>query len=312
MNLFEIKNIQPMLIAEQKEPFNSKEYIFELKFDGIRCIAYLDKEYVDLRNKRNMKLGTIFPELKELHNQVNNKCILDGELIVTVNGKPNFHEVQRRSILKNKFKIKLISEKLPATFVAYDILYLGNKKITDYPLMERKKALEETIVENDRIAVSMYIDERGIDLYNIVVEQELEGVVAKHKNSKYYFDKRSKDWIKIKHLYDDDFVVCGYAFKNRDGMNTLFLGKYNEGRLIYKGNVSLGVNGSNFKKIIKHEKLDSPPFSHSIESKDKIYWIKPDLVITISYMHKTSSGALRQPVLKCLRTDKKPFDCIED
>lgn len=115
MDLFSKKGIKPMLIANQQEPFSSEDYIFELKFDGIRCIAYLDNNYVDLRNKRDMKLGQLFPELEDLFKQVKYKCILDGELIVTVDGKPDFFEVQRRAILRDRFKIKLSANKLPVT-----------------------------------------------------------------------------------------------------------------------------------------------------------------------------------------------------
>lgn len=309
MDIFEKKGIKPMLIAEQKEPFNSSDYIFELKFDGIRSIAYFDENTVDIRNKRDMELNSLFPELHNIYKQVKHKCILDGELIVTVNGKPDFYEVQRRAVLRDPFKIKLAAAKLPVNFVVYDILYFNDKQITTYPLMERKKILDETIEENDRISVSRYIDEKGIDLYNLVIKQDLEGVVAKHKDSKYYFDKRTKDWMKIKYLKDDDYVICGYTF-NKDGMNSLFLGQYKDNQLIYKGNVSLGVNGQNFRKIMKHPKLITSPIT-SLKSNSNIVWIKPDLVATISYMYKTSSGALRQAVFKGFREDKLPNECLD-
>lgn len=309
MDLFSKKGIKPMLIANQQEPFSSKDYIFELKLDGIRCIAYLDNNYIDLRNKRDMKLGPLFPELEDIHKQVKYKCILDGELIVTVDGKPDFFEVQRRAILRNKFKIKLAANKLPVTFIAYDILYFNNEQITSYPLLKRKELLNNTIIESDRIAISRYIEEKGIDLYNLVVKQELEGVVAKEKESRYYFDKRSKEWTKFKNLLDDDYVVCGYAF-NRDGTNSLFLGQYSNDKLVYKGNVSLGVVGQNFKRILRHNKANNPPFAFN--SNDKITWIEPTLVISVSYMYKTSSGALRQPVFKGFRDDKLPIECMEN
>lgn len=115
MELFNKKGIKPMLIAEQREPFNSENYLFELKFDGIRCIGYFDNDSVDFRNKRDMKLSSLFPELQEIYKQIKKKCILDGELIVTINGKPDFYEVQRRAILRDSFKIKLAADKLPAT-----------------------------------------------------------------------------------------------------------------------------------------------------------------------------------------------------
>ena len=121
MDLFEEKNISPMLIGTTGEPFESEDYIYEIKFDGERAIVYADKSGTELRNKRNKRMLPIFPELVNLHNQVNAKCILDGEYISLVDGKPNFAEVQRRSLMSNDFKIKLAAEAHPVSFVAFDI-----------------------------------------------------------------------------------------------------------------------------------------------------------------------------------------------
>ena len=101
MDLFESKNIKPMLIGEMQEAFDSPDYIYELKLDGERCIAYLDKDSTDLRNKRNIKMLAKVPELSNIHKQVKCRCILDGELIVIKDGKPDFFEIQRRSLMSN-------------------------------------------------------------------------------------------------------------------------------------------------------------------------------------------------------------------
>ena len=116
--------------------------------------------------------------------------------------------------MTNKFRIELAASKLPVSFTVYDILYLDGRLLTDLPLIKRKDLLQKTVKENDRLAISRYIEEKGIDLYNLTVQQNLEGIVAKHKDSKYYFDKKTKDWIKIKYLKDDDYVVCGYIEKS--------------------------------------------------------------------------------------------------
>ena len=209
MDLFERKRIKPMLIGESQEAFNSPDYIYELKLDGHRCVAYLDMDSTDLRNKRDVKLLSKFPELLNINKQVKCRCILDGELIVIKDGKPDFDEIQRRSLMSNTFKIQLLASKLPASFTAFDILYYDDHLVTDLPLIDRRKLLEKVVKENERIAISRYIEERGIEFYQLAKQNELEGIVAKRKDSKYYFDKRTKDWIKIKYLLDDDFVVCG-------------------------------------------------------------------------------------------------------
>ena len=162
MDIFETKNIKPMLIGDKQEAFDSENYIYELKLDGERCIAYLDKEGVDLRNKRNVKMLIKVPELINIHKQIKRRCILDGELIVIKDGTPNFFEIQRRSLMSNSFKIKLASSNLPATFTAFDILYYDDHEVTDLPLMKRKLLLEKNIIESERLAISRYIEKEGI------------------------------------------------------------------------------------------------------------------------------------------------------
>lgn len=308
MDLFDSKDIKPMLIGHEGEAFNDPEYLYELKFDGARCIAYLGKE-TDLRNKRNINLNRKFPELINIHRQIKKPCILDGEVFVMINGKPNFAELQRRTIMSNTFKIELTAAKLPASFVAFDILYLDGQQLTGKPLIERKRLLEKAVKENERIALSRYIEEKGIELYSLAEQQDLEGIVAKPKNSKYYFDKRSKDWIKIKNLKDDDFVICGYI-KKSGNISSLVLGQYRGRELAYKGHVTLGVSGHDFQKI-QAVGRGGQPFKETPNGNDDAVWIEPVLVGVVKYMEKTKSGSLRQPVFKGLRDDKTAEECIE-
>jgi len=310
MDLFESKNIKPMLIGEMQEPFDSPDHIYELKLDGIRCIAYLDKNNTELRNKRDIKMLVKFPELSDIHKQVKYRCILDGELIVMKDGKPDFYEVQPRTLMSNTFKIQLAAAKLPANFTAYDILYYKDHEVMDLPLMQRKKLLAKVIKENERIAVSRYIEEQGVDFYQLAVQNRLEGIVAKVKDSKYYLGKETKDWIKIKNLLDDDFVVCGYILKS-SSVTSIVLGQYSCKKLVYKGHVTLGLSTPDFKLIATVPKIRAHSFHNSLPiSNDSAIWIEPSLVCTVKYMMKTANGSLRQPVFKGLRDDKVAKDCV--
>lgn len=144
MSLFEEKNIAPMLIGADGGAFDDMDYLFEIKWDGERCIAYLDpKAGTELRNKRNVKMLPKVPELSEIHKQVTKRCILDGELMVLKDGKPDFFEIQRRSLMSNRFRIELAAKQYPATFIAYDILYLDGKDVTLQPLEQRKALLQK-------------------------------------------------------------------------------------------------------------------------------------------------------------------------
>lgn len=307
-DLWESKTVKPMLIGAEGEPFDSEDFLYELKLDGERCIAYLDKDRTILKNKRNVLMLPKVPELSEIHRNVNVRCILDGELAVIKDGKPDFFEIQKRSMMSNPVKIDMGAKKYPACFTAFDILYYDDHQVMDLPLTERKELLQKTVQsENSRFAVSRYIEENGISFYNLAEQQELEGIVAKRKDSKYYLDRRTKDWIKIKYLQDDDFVVLGYVPKE-NSMNSIVLGQYRANELIYKGHVTLGVGGEPFRKIQALDKVHCP-FSEIPKGNENAVWVVPKLVCTVKYMMKTESGGLRQPVFKGLREDKAPKEC---
>lgn len=298
-----------MLIGENTSAFDDERFIFETKWDGERCIAYLDPKLgTELRNKRNVKMLSKVPELSEIHKQVKKRCILDGELMVLKNGKPDFYEIQKRSLMSNQFRIQLASKQYPATFIAFDILYVDDKDITLQTLTERKSALKKCFkAESGRMAMSRYIEKNGISLYNIAEQQCLEGIVAKRKDSIYIQGKRTKDWIKIKNMKDEDFVVCGYIYKDNH-MISIVLGQYDDSQLVYKGHVTLGVGGENFKKIKSVKGIPESYFQVPEGNEDAI-WIMPELVCVVQFMDYTAGGGMRQPVFKGLRPDKRPEEC---
>lgn len=307
MDIFEQKNAKPMLIKNMVEPFDDPDYIYELKLDGERCVAYCDGNGTQLLNKRSFLLGPRFPELSEIHKATKRKCILDGEIVALKDGRPYFSEIKRRSAITNEFKIKLAAQKYQICFTAFDILYDTNKQVTDLPLTERKKLLSGLIMENERIAVSRFIEEKGISLYNLTLKEDLEGVVAKRKSSIYMMGKETTDWVKFKNLKDDDFVVCGYVESGSYSVS-IILGQYSGKQLIYKGHVLLGKSNSEFNLISRIPRVDIPPFLEGVEA-DAAY-IRPELVCVVKYMELTGNGMLRQPVFKGLRDDKTPKECI--
>lgn len=310
-DLFAEKNIKPMLIGAEGAAFDSPDYLYELKLDGERCVAYLDPDGgAELKNKRNMRMLTKVPELSDIFKQVKCRCILDGELVVMKNGKPDFYEIQRRSMMSDPFKIHYAAKQLPACFTAFDILYYENREVIGLPLTERKELLSKALrEESERLAISRVIENGGTAFYQLAKQQDLEGIVAKRKDSKYYFGKRTKDWIKCKNLKDDDYVICGYIPKENN-MTSIVLGQYSEGRLKYKGHVTLGVGGDSFRRIKELPETAAPPFEVRAGNQDAV-WVMPVLCGTVKYMEKNESGALRQPVFKGIREDKSPEECVE-
>lgn len=307
-DLFKKREISPMLLY-QTTPFDSEDYIFELKFDGARCIAYLDGQKTDLRNKRNKDINQTFPEFKYIYKNVKQPCILDGELIVMKNGKPDFHALLSRSLKTDKFKIDIASKRNPANFIAYDILQINDKILVDLPLIERKKILQENLIENERISYSRYIEKEGIKFFNLAKEKELEGIIAKQKNSKYYLGKRSKVWQKIKVMHEAYVVICGYIEVDQGGID-LLMGAYNkDNQLIYLGNIH-GISKTDREIIIEFSKKNysKPLFKVNLEK--KIFWLKPELVGLIKYMTRNETGRMRQAIFQGLTNEKKAEDCI--
>lgn len=310
-DLFAEKHISPMLIAENVAPFADDRYLYEMKWDGERCIAYLDPNVgTELRNKRQVRMLPKVPELADIHRQVKKRCILDGELMCLVGGKPNFEAIQRRSLMSNKYKIALEAKRYPAAFMAFDCLFYDGQDLTMNPLTERKKLLQKAVKESERLAISRVFEpSQAMELYEIAKQQHLEGIVAKEKDSLYFQGKRTKTWLKMKNLMDDDFVVCGYIYKDNH-MISIVLGQYSGGKLVYKGHVTLGVGGAAFAKIKAQPRALRPPFDvPEGHGNEDAVWIEPRLVCVVEYMHKTRSGGMRQPVFKGLRPDKLPEEC---
>lgn len=301
MDLFESHSASPMLIAHQSPAYDDPDSIYELKMDGFRCLSYMDQDSIDLRNKRNMKMISKFPELKEIYKNVKKRCILDGEVVVLVNGVPDFYRLQKRTLLTDRFKIELEASRYPASFVAFDCIYEENRELIWEPLMERKAHLSNLVIENGRIAVSRYIEEQGMALYQAAEARQLEGVVAKRKNSLYYMGKKSNEWTKFKRMADEEFVVAGYIQKGQHTFG-LVIAKYRGDMLVYKGHVTSGVT----KEIVAMLKITGiNPFRMlPIENRDAI-WVEPNRVCVVEYMPNLQNS-LRQPVFKGFRDDVFP------
>lgn len=300
-DLFEDKNISPMLLFEEHEPFDDVDYIYELKLDGIRCIAYIDNKSVTLQNKRYKDVTDIYPELFDMCKCVKNRVILDGELVVLTDGKPDFYALQKRSLMGDRFRISLAAKNNPVQFVAYDILYFDGKDLTDSPLMKRKDILSNAVTEGHNLSITRFIEKNGIAFFELAKQEELEGIVAKRKDGLYHIGKRSREWIKIKVMQDEDLLICGYQPDEDGNVKDLILGYYDDNnKLQCRGKVFLGVSAEE-RKIVNDYAKKHRVNNAWFDKYKKAVWIKPELVGTVHYMHETDNGGMRQPVWKGLR-----------
>ena len=309
MNLFEKRPLSPMLIGAEGPAFDSPDYLYELKLDGIRCLAYLSNGGVELVNKRGVIVTSIYPELRGIAVQTKGRCLLDGEVTVFSGGRPDFAAVQRRALLSNPVKTRIAADCLPANFTAFDILHHDGEDLIGRPLEERKEILAKAVADSPQLAVSRVIEHRGTALYKLTEEQGLEGIVAKRRGSLYFPGKRTKDWIKCKNLQDEDFVVCGYLRK-APGVVSLILGQYQGEELVYQGHVTLGVSQDTVQRVNALAHTDTPPLPVP-PGNEAAVWVVPGLACTVRYMERTASGAMRQPVFKGIRNDKRAKDCLQ-
>ena len=292
-DLWQNKKWGPMLLAEQFKPFNSKNHIFEIKYDGNRALVFASQDKVIIQNRHKQDISYLYPELQNIKKLVKGKVIFDGEIVSFVNNLPNFSKLQERSHLKNKDKINLMAQDNPIIFVCFDILY-ENGNLVDKTLMERKKILNK-YKDNDFFIKTKYIEEKGIDLFKKIKKIGLEGIIAKDKNSTYNINERLDSWIKIKNWQKESFVIGGYIEKENSNVISLLLGEYKNDLLYFAGKVSMGKKHKLYDKLKKVKKLKNSPF---IDYEDNCIYVETKYECIIDYMERTKQNHLRQPIYK--------------
>lgn len=283
------KDIKPMLLGEVREVFDSKEYLYEVKYDGIRVLVFVSKDKVVIRSRYGIDITGLFPEMGVLCKMVKGNVIFDGEIIMLDNNKVSFSKLQKRIHLKNKKNIEFLSKTNPVVFICFDVIYEG-KDLINLSLLERKEVLSN-YRDNDVFIKSTYVIGDGTKLFNAIKKLDMEGIVAKKINSKYLVNERSDNWLKIKNYKSGDFIILGYINKEESHVISLVLGEHLNKKIVYVGKVILGKKRNLADKILKMKKSKAVV---KIKDKDVIY-IKPEIKCLIKYLERTENGLLRQP-----------------
>lgn len=283
------KDIKPMLLGEVREVFDSKEYLYEVKYDGIRVLVFVSKDKVVIRSRYGIDITGLFPEMGVLCKMVKGNVIFDGEIIMLDNNKVSFSKLQKRIHLKNKKTIEFLSKTNPVVFICFDVIYEG-KDLINLSLLERKEVLSN-YKDNDVFIKSTYVIGDGTKLFNAIKKLDMEGIVAKKINSKYLVNERSDNWLKIKNYKSGDFIILGYINKEESHVISLVLGEHLNKKIVYVGKVILGKKRNLADKILKMKKSKAVV---KIKDKDVIY-IKPEIKCLIKYLERTENGLLRQP-----------------
>jgi bifunctional non-homologous end joining protein LigD len=309
------RTYKPMLARLASAPFSNKDWIFEIKWDGFRAIAYVNKE-LSLRSRNEKELKNNFPELEELK-QLSQNVVLDGEIAIMKEGKPDFQALLERRKTTSLIDVEIQTRRSPAVYVVFDILEKDEKPLVSLPLIERKAILKQSVREGQHVLLSDFVEEEGEAYYKAALEKGLEGIMAKKKDSAYEPGIRSENWLKIKKLQSCDCVIFGYTTGTgirTETFGALLLGLYDkEGKPIYVGKVGIGFSHDaldSLSKIFQKLKITSAPFKVDIH--EEITWLTPELVCQVSYQAVTKDGRLRMPRFNGLRKDKSPAECTVD
>jgi bifunctional non-homologous end joining protein LigD len=315
--------IHPMLAESVDDPFDSEDWLFEIKWDGYRAIAFIENDKVRLVSRNQNELTARYPELKDMPAFVKAKtAILDGEVVaLDADGRASFSLMQQRTGFRPGGHKAVANADVVVLYYAFDLLYLDGYDWRRVPLEERKKKLQSILESGDALRYSDHYAAQGKALFEIAKDKKLEGILAKRRAS-YYEEKRSREWLKIKIRHGVECVVGGYTEPEgtRAHFGSLVLGLYDkQGHLIHVGQVGSGFDqkllAELFKKLKKLE-TKTNPFYGEVEALRRVMWVKPELVAEVEYAEwtegtNTGSGPkLRAPVFLGLRDDKDPKECV--
>jgi DNA ligase D-like protein (predicted ligase)/DNA ligase D-like protein (predicted 3'-phosphoesterase) len=306
---------EPMLAQPTEKPFNSEDWIFEVKWDGIRAISYVNGGLsIRSRNGREMKYN--FPELEELTNLTEN-CVVDGEIVVMKGGKADFQVLSERNKTTSIENVRYMSQTLPATYIVFDILEKDGRPLLSLPLIERKRLLKEYAREGSHVVLSAYVESEGEAYYKAALAKGIEGIMAKRKDSKYEPGVRNSNWLKIKPILTCDCVISGYTLGKgvrEPTFGALILGLFDKKGPVYVGKVGTGFTQGGMESMLKtFEALRvNERTLEKVDAQEEIVWLKPETVCHVAYQNVTREGRLRMPRFLGIRSDKLPSECTLD
>lgn len=281
-----------------KEPFDSPEHLFQIKWDGVRILSLVDGGRVTLKNRRGRPRTEQYPELQGLAELVGaDSAVLDGEMIALARGKPSFPRVIRRDLCVRESAIRGLQHQIPCTYCLFDLLYLDGADLTGSPIEERQRLLEGIVKEVPPVHVSENFQE-GRALYREVEAAGLEGIVAKRRGSPYRGGGKSADWVKLKPRRRQLCVVGGLTMPG-GSVGALLLGAYREEELLYVGKAGAGLKGEELLLLRDHARQGSvaaPYFRNPPRGRD-LLWLEPRLTVEIEFAEWTGDLRLRAPVV---------------
>jgi bifunctional non-homologous end joining protein LigD len=302
------KFIAPMMAKPGGKPFSSEDWIFELKWDGYRAVAETGDGPVKFYSRNGLSFANKYEAVYNSLQDINGKMIIDGEVVVfNEAGMPDFQ------------KLQLYSENthLPIIYYVFDILSYKGKDVTGLSLVERKSLLKKVLPTNSVIRYCDHVAGAGEAFFEQIVAKNMEGMIAKRKESTYHAGKRTNDWLKIKHHNTEEVVIAGFTAPRggRKHFGALVLGRYEGNELKYAGHTGTGFDDVSLKDLsakLKPLIQEKSPFKERIKTNMPVTWVKPVLVANIKFTELTTEKIFRHPVFQGLRIDKKATEVKAD
>jgi DNA ligase D-like protein (predicted ligase) len=309
---------QPMLATLTDRRFSDPDWIFERKLDGVRALVVRDGGRPQLFSRNNKNMDRAYPELVEaLDRQPETRFVADGEIVAFDGRQTSFSRLQGRIHLTDPAKARATG--IAVFLYLFDLLGYSSVDLRQQDLRARKSVLRAGFDFADPIRYSTHRNSDGEEFFKHACASGWEGLIAKRANSTYQ-NGRSKDWLKLKCAYGQEFVVGGFTDPqgSRSEFGALLLGHFANGEFRYAGKVGTGFDQRTLRDLRRRlEPLtrDSSPFSESIDDKvavRTVHWVKPELVVDVAFSEWTGDGRLRHPRYVGLRLDKPAREVVRE
>lgn len=308
--------LDPMLATLTKTHFDDRNWIYERKLDGERCIVYCDEEQnIRIKSRNKKTLNEKYPELvRALEKQDRGSYIVDGEIVAFEEGVTSFSKLQKRMHLNDQSSS---DRNIDVYLYLFDVLYVDRYDVRDLPLKERKKILKSLFDYKTPIYYTEHRKEHGKEYFKEACEKSWEGLIAKDYDSR-YVSSRSKKWLKFKCQNRQEFIVIGYTAPkgDRKGFGAILIGYYEHDRLKYAGKVGTGFDDDMLvdlkEKFDKTKAEENPLSAEEVPDVKEVTWLEPRIVSEIRFTEWTEDGKLRHPSFKGIRDDKNPKDVVNE
>jgi bifunctional non-homologous end joining protein LigD len=313
--------VEPMLATLGKLPRDDRRWAYEIKWDGVRAIAYSRPGELELQSRNLKDITAQYPELARLNRALSShEAILDGEIVAFgEDGGPSFEALQRRMNVVSSSQIRRLAQSTPVTYMIFDLLWLDGHSLMELRYLQRRERLSSLQLSGDRWQTPEHIVGQGKAVLRASAEQHLEGVVAKRLDSSYQPGRRSPSWIKIKNTARQEVVIGGWMQgqgRRTQRIGALLVGVHErDGALRYVGRVGTGFTESELerlKRLLAPLARDTSPFAAGERPPRGAMFCEPMLVAEVEFREWTAGGSLRAPSYKGLREDKPARDVVRE